>query len=71
MSEYFDELQPGEFKVIVFDAFYRFMPRHSDENDNGTMANVYNALDSYAGRLGCSFILIHHSTKGNQSGRSS
>jgi hypothetical protein len=70
MAEYFDELQPGEFKVIVIDAFYRFMPRDSDENDNGTMANVYNALDAYAGRLGCSFILIHHSTKGNQSGKS-
>ncbi len=56
-------------KLIVLDAFYRFMPRDSDENDNGTMSQVYNHLDRYAARLGCSFVLVHHSSKGNQSGK--
>lgn len=70
MADYFDQVEPERYQVIVIDAFYRFMPRDSDENDNGTMTNVYNALDTYANRLGCSFILIHHSTKGSQAGKS-
>jgi len=54
----------------VLDAFYRFMPAGGDENDNGTMANIYNRIDSFADRLGCCFVLIHHSTKGSQSSKS-
>jgi hypothetical protein len=41
-----------------------------DENDNGTMASLYNHIDRYANLLRCSFVLIHHSTKGNQSAKS-
>jgi hypothetical protein len=66
----FQHLKPGRFKLIVLDAFYRFMPQDMDENDNGTMAQLYNHLDGYAARLGCSFVLVHHSTKGSQSGKS-
>ena len=69
MGEYFRTLTPGKFKVIVLDAFYRFQPRGSDENDNGTMANIYNAIDGYADSLRSCFVLIHHSTKGIQSGK--
>ena len=47
----------------------RFMPADSDENDNGTMARVYNRLDAYARHLGCSFVLVHHATKGSQAGK--
>lgn len=65
----FRNLEPGRFKLIVLDAFYRFMPKDADENDNGTMARVYNHLDQYAAMLGCAFVLVHHSTKGNQSGK--
>jgi hypothetical protein len=39
----------------------------ADENDNGTMASLYNYLDAYADYLKCSFVLIHHTSKGNQS----
>jgi hypothetical protein len=70
LGEYFQHVPPGRFKLIVLDAFYRFMPKDSDENDNGTMSQVYNQLDCFAARLGCSFVLVHHSTKGNQSGKS-
>jgi hypothetical protein len=70
LGEYFQQLPPGRFKLIALDAFYRFMPRDSDENDNGTMAQVYNHLDCFAARLGCAFALVHHSSKGNQSGKS-
>lgn len=70
LATFFQHLTPGRFKLIVLDAFYRFMPKDTDENDNGTMSQVYNHLDGYAARLGCSFVLVHHSTKGNQSGKS-
>lgn len=70
LHDYFTQLEPGSFRLIILDAFYRFMPVDKDENDNGTMANIYNYLDAYAQRLGCSFVLIHHTSKGNQSGKS-
>lgn len=70
LASYFQQLTPGRFKLIILDAFYRFMPKDTDENDNGTMSQVYNHLDGYAARLGCSFVLVHHSTKGNQSSKS-
>jgi hypothetical protein len=69
LGPYFRSLDPGRFRVIILDAMYRFMPKEMDENDNGTMANVYNAIDRYADLLGCCFVLIHHTSKGNQSGK--
>jgi hypothetical protein len=65
----FARIEPGRYKLVVIDAFYRAMPKDTDENDNGTMAQVYNVLDAYAAKLQCAFVLIHHSTKGNQSGK--
>lgn len=70
LGQYFQQLPPGRFKLIALDAFYRFMPKDTDENDNGTMSQVYNQLDCFAARLGCSFVLVHHASKGNQSGKS-
>ncbi len=70
LAPYFEALEPGRFKIIVLDAFYRFMPEGGDENDNGAMANIYNRIDGFANGLGCCFVLIHHSTKGSQSSKS-
>jgi hypothetical protein len=67
MGEYFRRFSPGQFKIVILDAFYRFMPENKDENDNGTMANLYNCIDAFADYLDCSFVLIHHTSKGNQS----
>jgi hypothetical protein len=69
MEAYFRAIQPGRFKLIVLDAFYRFVPKGTDENDNATIAMLYNHMDRHAARLGCSFVLIHHASKGNQSGK--
>lgn len=70
LSPYFESIEPGRYRVVVLDAFYRFMPAGGDENDNGAMANIYNHLDVLADRLRCCFVLIHHSSKGGQSGKS-
>ncbi|MCC5823400.1 MAG: AAA family ATPase [Phycisphaerales bacterium] len=67
LRQHLDAIEPGRFKVIVLDAFYRFMPPGFSENDNGQMASVYNELDCIANRLQCSFVLVHHSSKGDQS----
>lgn len=70
LQPYFESLQKDFFKVIVMDAFYRFLPKDSDENSNANMTDVYNRLDWYAAMLGCCFVLVHHASKGNQSGKS-
>ncbi len=67
LGPYFRKFPPGRFKVVILDAFYRFLPMRADENDNGTMAGLYNYLDAFANYLKCCFVLIHHTSKGNQS----
>lgn len=69
LSETFAAIEPGQYKLIILDAFYRTLPRDTDENDNGAIANLYNLIDHYAGRLRCAFVLIHHTSKGNQAGK--
>ena len=67
ISNHIEELKVEGYKLIIIDAFYRAMPRGVDENDNGAIADVYNMLDRYAEQIGCAFVLIHHTSKGNQS----
>ena len=70
LAPYFRAIEPRRFRLIVLDAFYRFLPAGMDENANADMASLYNHIDRYAADLGCAFVLIHHSSKGNQSGKS-
>lgn len=70
LGPYFRAIEPRRFRLIVLDAFYRFLPAGMDENANADMATLYNHIDRYAADLGCAFVLIHHSSKGNQSGKS-
>jgi hypothetical protein len=69
MGSLFGQVAPGQYKLVIIDAFYRTLPRDTDENDNGAIANLYNRIDHYAAQLECAFVLIHHSSKGNQSGK--
>lgn len=59
--------EPGRFKVVILDAFYRFLPKDTDENSNGAMAELYNHIDRYAEKLRCAIVVVHHTSKGNQS----
>jgi hypothetical protein len=63
-------LERGTYRLIVLDAFYRFMPADTDENDNGAMAGIYNMLDRFAEYHGCAIVAIHHTSKGAQDGKS-
>jgi hypothetical protein len=66
----FAKLQPGQYKLVIIDSFYRVLPPGTDENDNAAMAQIYNLIDAHAMRLKCAFVLIHHSSKGSQSDKS-
>jgi hypothetical protein len=70
LGQYFGRLKPNTYKVIILDAFYRTLPDKTDENDNGAIARLYNSLDCLAMYLNCAFVLIHHTSKGNQSQKS-
>ncbi len=63
-------IEPGKYVLVAIDAFYRTLPLDTDENDNAAVAGLYNHLDSYADALGAGFSRVHHSSKGNQSGKS-
>ncbi len=69
MGSMFDKIEPGQYKLIIIDAFYRALPKDTDENDNGAIASLYNRIDHYAAKLQCAFAMIHHTSKGNQSGK--
>ena len=69
MGSLFDQDAAGRYKLVIIDAFYRTLPRDTDENDNAAIASLYNRIDHYAAQLQCAFVLIHHSSKGSQSGK--
>jgi RecA-family ATPase len=62
-----DRIEPDRYGIIILDALYRFCD--GDENDNGARTAMYNDLDRQAQRLRAAFILIHHSSKGDQTGK--
>ena len=69
IAPYFDRFPAGRFQVVIIDSLYRMLPPGTDENDNAAMCRVYNTIDAYAEQLGAAFILVHHTSKGNQSGK--
>lgn len=62
-------IKPGEFDLVVLDAFYRFLPDGSDENSNSDVTQLYNLLDVIAARSGVAIVCVHHSSKGSQAGK--
>jgi hypothetical protein len=63
----FAQYQPGQYKAIIIDSLYRTLPQGTEENSNEDFTAIYNLIDAHAMRLKCAFVLIHHSSKGNQS----
>ena len=70
LSTWLPKFKEAGYRMIVIDAFYRALPKDTDENDNGSIASIYNLIDTFAKQVGCSFVLIHHTSKGNQSQKS-
>lgn len=67
IHERLKHLPQGHYRMIVFDALYRFMPTDGDENSNAFMARIYNILDATAAETGAAIVVVHHATKGSQS----
>jgi hypothetical protein len=63
------EVEPGQYSMIVLDALYRSLPDGTNENDNAAMMAVYNELDALAARWRAAIVVVHHSSKGDQSGK--
>ena len=64
-----DEIEPGRYALIVLDAWYRFLPPGLSENDNAQVMSLYNKIDAYMSRLGAAWANVHHTSKGDQSGK--
>ncbi len=64
------EIGASQYDVVVLDALYRFLPEGTSENDNAQMMAIYNALDRIGRIYGCSIIVVHHASKGEQSSKS-
>jgi hypothetical protein len=62
-----EQIEPGEFDLIVWDSKYRFGNAGGDENSNAHETAVYNLIDQIGGRTNAAQVLIHHTSKGNQS----
>lgn len=58
------------FGVVILDALYKALPKDVDENSNGQITAIYNLLDGYAHAMKAAFILVHHTSKGNQANKS-
>ena len=61
---------PGELTLVVLDAKYRFFGTGKQENSNDDQTAFHNGIDRLAKQLNCVIVLIHHSTKGDQGGKS-
>lgn len=70
LDSLFGGIKPGEFRLVILDAFYRALPAGCRENENEGIKDVYNLIDHYAAHLQSAFVNIHHASKGNQSGKS-
>jgi hypothetical protein len=58
------------YSLIIIDALYRVLPAgRGSENDNATITGVYNILDEFAARTDSAYLLLHHSSKGDQSAK--
>lgn len=70
LAPVFRAIPKGKYKAIFLDALYRLLPPDCEENSNSDMAKVFNQIDIYAEWTGAAIVVVHHASKGNQSGKS-
>jgi RecA-family ATPase len=61
---------PGSLNLIVIDAKYRLFGDGLQENSNDDQTKFGNLIDQFAGLMNCPIVMVHHSTKGDQAGKS-
>lgn len=66
LADDIEAIEPGYYKLIIYDAKYRFALDGVSENDNAAEARNYNLLDQFGAHTLAAQTVIHHSTKGGQ-----
>jgi hypothetical protein len=66
IAQWLEQFKPGDYSVIILDAWYRALPAGVSENENEQVMQLYNIIDYVTNRLDCGWINVHHSTKGLQ-----
>ena len=56
-------------RMIIFDSRYRFRVAGESENDNAAEAMFYNEVDRIAHDTEAAIVMVHHTSKGDQSGK--
>ena len=69
LVDYAKSIGPDRFDLVVIDAWYRAIPKGFAENENSDMTQLYNMVDTIAATLNAGIVLIHHASKGDQSGK--
>ncbi len=69
LSEDLASLRSRSYIGLIVDPIYKLYPDRFDENSNADMAKFYSVLESFADSIDCSLIVVHHTSKGNNSGK--
>lgn len=57
------------YDVMILDALYKALPEDVDENSNGQITGIYNQLEAIASSVKSAFVMVHHTSKGNQANK--
>lgn len=70
LASIIDHIEADDYKAIICDAWYRFIPQGLNENSNADVMSLYNVLDRYAAQTRAAWIVVHHASKGQQGEKS-
>lgn len=71
LSDQLEKMKPFPYKVVILDSRYMLQPEDMDENSNADVSKMFRAIRDAAKTLKCAFIIVHHTSKGEQSFKSS
>lgn len=66
LCTWLETVEPRTYSIVIIDALYRATPEGFNENSNADVTRLYNRIDRAAAAHGCSFVVVHHFSKGNQ-----
>jgi hypothetical protein len=69
ITRHLQSVPEGHYTLIALDSFYRSIPAGVSENDNAQMTDLFNEIDATTGRIGCGWLNVHHTSKGNQANK--
>lgn len=70
LASTFDSIGRDTYQLIVLDAWYRLLPSGMSENSNSDIMQLYNTLDKYGLKTNAAIVAVHHTSKGDQGGKS-